>query len=66
MNCCQSAILPLALRIRVESTFSEVDVHVEGPVLLHFLQVNIKQEEVFKPTYSSPLTVHLQLPVTSS
>lgn len=47
MNCCQSAILPFALGVWVESTFSEVDVHVQGTILLHFLQVHTKQEGVF-------------------
>lgn len=37
MYCCQSAILPLAFGVWVESTFSEVDVHVKGSVLLHCL-----------------------------
>lgn len=44
MNCCQSAILPLAFGVWVEATFSEVDVHEKGTILLHFLQVHSKQE----------------------
>lgn len=43
MNCCQSAILPLAFRVWVETTFSEVDVYVKGTILLHLLHV-YKQE----------------------
>ena len=42
MNGCQPAILPLAFGVWVESTFSEVDVHVQGTVLLHRLQGNTK------------------------
>lgn len=38
MNCCQSAILPLALWVWVEPTFSEVDMDVQGAVLLDLLQ----------------------------
>lgn len=45
INCCQSAILALAFRVWLKSTFSEVDVHVKGTVLLHFLKVNIFNSE---------------------
>lgn len=37
VNCCQPAILPLTLGVRVKSTFSEIDVHVKGTVLLQLL-----------------------------
>lgn len=43
MNCCKSAILPLAFWIWMESTFSEIDMYVEWSVLLHFLKVHTKQ-----------------------
>lgn len=37
VDCRQSAILPLALGVGVKSTFSEIDVHVKGTVLLQLL-----------------------------
>lgn len=40
MNSCQSAILSLAFRVRAESTFGEVDMHVERAIPLHFLHTN--------------------------
>lgn len=43
MDCCQSAVLPLALGVRVEPAFSEVDVYVEGTILLHVLQAQTKR-----------------------
>lgn len=54
MNCCQSAILPLAFGVRVKSTFREVDVHVKGAVLLHLLQAQMSKSEKHRR--------HLQIP----
>lgn len=45
INCCQSAILALAFRVWLKSTFREVDVHVKGTVLLHFLQAHISNSK---------------------
>lgn len=48
MNCCQSAVLPLAFGVWVKPTFGEVDVHVQGTVLLHFLQAQVSKRKLFK------------------
>lgn len=64
MNCCQSAILPLAFGVRVKSTFSEVDVHVKGAVLLHLLQAQMSKSKLFKAEkHRRRLQIHPHRPV---